>query len=167
MAINVIPAGAPQDNWVQIATSTPTSGSSISFTSISPSWRKLWITSSPKYSLGSTGYVYVQVNSITAANSYIWFGTAGTTYRVNDELGIYNYASAADTSGYINFYITNKGNSLPYATFEGQGSTGGTGGSLDFGWIPALTTSITQLDVVTSTTFGAINAGAFTLYGTY
>jgi hypothetical protein len=167
MAITVYPSGGVTDNWIAIANSTPTSGSTVSFTSISTAYRKLWVTTETSMTLDTAGFLYIQANTITSGNSYISFAQTGTTARKNDDLGIYNYVLTSAVDGYLNYYITNKNSSIPYATFTGQGSAGNNGTLTEFGYIPTLTSAITQIDVVTNSTYAAGNTGKIVLYGTY
>ena len=168
MAISRI-GGTPVDNWELISSSTPTSGTTVSFTSISTSWRKLWVTvAGQPILLSVAGYLYTRVNSITTTNAYRWYKAESTTAGgFSDEAnGIYSTTNITDTEVRINHYLTNPGNGLPFVTFEGQGAAGNTGSQIWWGNVLSRTTAITQIDIVASQTIDAANTGTVYLYGT-
>lgn len=168
MGSTVFPApAAVQDNWQLITSSTPTSGSAISFTSISTAWRKLWVQTETKITLTGTGYTHLQVDSLTGATDYQWFGTTGTTFRQHDEIGIYFYTAADQTTQACNIYLVNPSTSVPFLEFYGQGSGGTTGHDYKYGYVYNQTSPISSLTITTTNTFDASNTGVIKLYGTY
>jgi hypothetical protein len=166
MAINTLPA-QQIDNWVQLGTSTPTSGTVVSFTSIPSDYRKLWVLTNS--SLGSSSAILrITLNSITAASSYKWWGPTSQTsagMRYGQDTGITNYPVSANSQQY-SVVMTNKTSSMPFSTFQGYGGAGGNASSYEFGWVNSLTSAITRVDITTDTSFTG-NTGTITLYGTY
>jgi hypothetical protein len=159
-------ASAVTDNWQLIASSTPTTGTTVTFSGIATDWRKLWILTHDPVSLSTGGNTYIRTNTLSNPTDYAWLGPSGTSsFRYNDETGIYNYTAATGASAIFNVYITNPSSSLPFATFEGAGSAGTGGDSYQRGWIKNLTSPVTQIDIITTTGYNASNTGSFKLYG--
>ena len=171
MAINKLPS-EQKDVWVQIATSTPTSGATVSFTSIASNWRKLRLVNrNVDILLTSGAYLYVQCNSLTGATDYRWFaaGSRGATsvFSFVDENGIYTYTGATKTKHNFDLYLTNPNYQFPIVTFNGVVGSDQEASNIASGFINGITTSISTLSIATGGTFSASNTGTFTLYGTY
>lgn len=158
-------ASAVTDNWQLISSSTPTTGTTVTFSGISTDWRKLWIvTLTPVQVL--SGYTIIRTNSLSGGTDYAWLGPSGSSaFRYSDESGIYNYTGATSTNAIFNLYITNPSSLLPFATFEGGGSGGSSGDSYQQGWIKNLTSPVTQIDIIANGGYNASNTGSFYLYG--
>jgi hypothetical protein len=169
MAITVYPA-TQTDNWIQIATSTPTSGTVVSFTSISTAYRKLWLVTG-KDPITATGAAYfsVTVNSLTGTNDYTYFSATATTStsRYDDENAIYQSVNTATLYAF-DLTFENKTSATPSATFKGSLGAGNSGRTISSGRIPALTSAITQIDLTLSANaISGASTGTLTLYGTY
>lgn len=170
MAINTLPAQV-SDNWIQIATTTPTSGSVVSFTSISADWRKLWISTTRSITLTAANVMGVTTNSISAADSYKYTGTQGVdASKYFSTSSIESVGTGSTTNNNINYFFTNVNAFTPICLYTGYGnsSTANAPRAIEFGYVIGLTTAITRLDITAiGTTYAAGNTGAFTLYGTY
>ena len=171
MAINKLPS-QKQDVWIQIGTSTPTSGSTVSFTSIASDWRKLRLVNrNVDILLTGAEYCYVRCNSLTGATDYRWFaaGSRGTNavFSFVDEPGIYTYTGATNSRHNFDLYLTNPNYQFPIVTFDGVVGTNQESSNIASGFINGITTSISTLSIVTGSTFSASNTGTITLYGTY
>jgi hypothetical protein len=166
MAISVYPATVT-DNWIQIATSTPTSGTTVSFTSILGTYRKLWLVTGkdPVTATGSALFA-VTVNSLSGTNDYTYFSAISTAAaNFVDEVGINQ--QGASTVFAFNLIFENKANGTPSASFTG-GLSGAGARRITAGRIPALTTPITQIDLTLSANaISGANTGELQLYGTF
>lgn len=164
MSISKLPL-VQTDNWQLIATSSPTSGSVISFTSISTAWRKLWLVTTARIDLPASAMLVPTVNSLTGTQDYNYFRYIATGHSFADESGI--YPQSLGTAGNLSLIFQNPGNSQPFVTFDGITAHNSNAGNRVTGWIPPATTNITQIDVTVVTSDYSINTGTFKLYGTY
>jgi len=169
MAISVFPqpsAATAEDNWVQIATATPTTGSVVSFTSIPTNYKKLWLVSGGILPSNSTG-VSTTINSITGANDYRFMrgGPTATSYIA--------YRTVAGISGgtasliTLNTIFNNPSFGLPFVTFNGwQGDSTSAGVDIRNGFVITATTAISTIDITISSADFTTNTGTIYLYGT-
>ena len=169
MAISVFPAPSATtagDNWVQIATATPTSGSSVSFTSIPTNYKKLWLISDG-ITLSTSAIFTITINSITGAADYRFArgGPTSTQYiTIRDEAGLFLSGS---TFVNLNLIFENPGFGLPFVTFSGyQSQSSSEGVQYRLGNVIAATAAITQIDSTLSTGDFTTNTGTIYLYGT-
>jgi hypothetical protein len=168
MAISVFPAPSATtagDNWVQIATATPTSGSSVSFTSIPTFYRRLWlVTDSERIILSTSTKLAIQVNSITGAEDYTNFQSAASNAsRQTVTTSITPVASGSDTN--VNLKFNNVPN--PFITAEGYIGEGSGATYFRETLIWSLTSPITQIDVTClAGDFTSNVNGKLTLLGT-
>lgn len=158
-----------QDFWIEIASTTPTSGSSISFTSINPSFRKLLL-SSDAITLTAADYGIVRFNSISSTNSYIVNNASGTgSSNIATDDAIYPTTTGTSTLLFSSIEIDNPQGNKP-VFFRGilSQTEAGTSRRFEWGYVPSLTASVTQIDLTLAlTTFAAGNTGTVKLYGTY
>ena len=166
MAISVYPATVT-DNWIQIATSTPTSGTTVSFTSIPSTYRKLWLVTGkdPVTATGNALFA-VTVNSLSGTNDYTYFG-ATTTSAASfvDAEGITQNTTGLNFA--FNLIFENKANGTPSASFTG-GLSQPQSRIISLGRIPGLTTPITQIDLTLSANaISGASTGELQLYGTF
>jgi hypothetical protein len=159
--------GVVTDNWIQIATSTPTSGTTVSFTSIPGTYRKLWLVTGkdPVTATGSALFA-VTVNSLSGTNDYTYFGAASNTAaNYVDADGITQTTIGLNFS--FNLIFENKANGTPSASFTG-GLSQPQARIISAGRIPALTTPITQIDLTLSANaIDGSSTGELQLYGTF
>lgn len=153
------------DNWVQIATSTPTSGTTVSFTSIPANYRKLWLVTAGPITLSTSSLFSITVNSLTASNDYRGFKYISTGHSFFNDTAIKPHNSGS----LYNFNMTfeNPTNGLPFVKFEGLVATHGNTGTKYEGWVVNATTPITSLDITSSSGNLTTNSGVIYLYGTY
>jgi hypothetical protein len=162
MAISVFPqpatTGAVEDNWVFIASSTPTSGTSISFTSIPTNYRKLRLVTDVGLLNTTNANCNLTVNSLSGTDDYIFmtFNTAiidddkiqsNSTNKYSYDLEFVNALTAANISATFSGYV-----STTRAIWKGR--------------IANLTTPITQLDLTLSAGDFSTNTATISLYGT-
>lgn len=164
MGFSVFPTPAiagQQDNWVQIATSTPTSGSSVSFTSIPTNYRKLWLVTTGQIVPSASATLVTTINTLTGANDYRF-------WRVTDADALPGIYNGSTSSGSINLYFYNPTiNNLPFVTFDGGTmNTASNGVEYHYGYVAPATTNITTIDITLSTGDFTTNTGTFVLYGT-
>lgn len=168
MAFTQIPTPG-QDFWIEIASTTPTSGSSISFTSIASSFRKLLL-SSDAVTLTAADYGFVRFNSISSTDSYIISHASGTgSSNIATDDAIYPTTTGTSTLLFSSIEIDNPQGNKP-VFFRGILSQTGSGTSRRFQWayVPSLSASVTQIDLTLAvTTFASGNTGSVKLYGTY
>ena len=161
MAISVFPqpatTGAVEDNWVFIASSTPTSGTSISFTSIPTNYRKLRLVTDVGLQNTTSANCNLTVNSLSGTDDYIFitFNAA-----LADEVSI---PSNGTTKYSYDLELVNATAANISATFSGYISTTR---AIWKGRIANLTTAITQLDLTLSAGDFSTNTATISLYGT-
>ncbi len=168
MAVNVYPSTI-EDNWIQIATTTPTSGTTVSFTSIPSGYRKLWLVTSndPVTSTGGATFG-VTVNSLSAVNSYTFFCAQGTSASAFFDLAEINQNVNTATAFAFDLIFTNKTPATPSASFIGGLGANTNAREISSGRIPGLTTAITQIDLTLSANaISGASTGTLELYGTY
>lgn len=165
MAISSANAPVSSDSWVQIATSTPTSGTVVSFTSIPTDYRKLWLVTAGPITLTASGQFGITINSLNATNDYRYFSQISSGHRFTDEPRI--FSAAAGTSFNYNITFDNPSGSLPFVKFQGGIASSGSAGSTSEGWVVNATTAISRLDITSDTGDLTTNTGVFYLYGTY
>ena len=165
MAISVFPqpsAATQQDNWVQIATATPTTAvTSVSFTSIPTNFRRLWLVTTGQIVPSVSANMTTTINSITGANDYRF-------WRSNDGDADPGIFFGNTGSGSINLYFDNPTtNNLPFVTFNGGLMSGTASGQLfNLGYVAPATTNITTIAITLASGDFSTNTGTFALYGT-
>lgn len=165
MAFTAIPSG---DVWVQIgSTQTPTSGSSVSFTSI-PAVKKLRVVVQ-SLTLTAAGYVDITLNNDTASNyNYGYLSYSGTTTTViagNDTK--MRVTRASGTSHIIDLTIDYTNQAMPKLA-QGYGTSGGSNAAVypaSYDWNS--TAIVNRIDFTTATTFAAGNTGTIAIYGAF
>lgn len=108
MGVSVFPAPSAGDNWVQIATNTPTSGTSVTFSSIAQSYSKLMVmvAGSSSSITGGSSSNYFTINGVTSGYScpvmtIVNAGTLSTQVNNNGMLFNSNIAASANVTGYF------------------------------------------------------------------
>ena len=162
MGLQVYPAPAAGDNWVQIATATPTTAvGSVSFTSIPTNYRKLWLVTTGQIVPSVLDSMSVTINSITGANDYRF-------WEESDADAVAGIFFGNTTSGSVNLYFNNPTTSnLPFVTFDGGiASAANNGRTFLYGYVAPATTNITTIDITLASGDFSTNTGTFVLYGT-
>lgn len=165
MAFTAIPSG---DVWVQIGTTqTPTSGSSVSFTSI-PAVKKLRVVVQ-SLTLTAAGYVDITLNNDTGSNyNYGYVTYNGTTASViaNNDTKM-RVTRSSGTSHIIELTIDYTNQAMPKLA-QGYGTSGGSNASVypaSYNWNS--TAVVNRIDFTTATTFAAGNTGTIAIYGAF
>lgn len=154
-----------KDRWFLVASSTPTSGSSVSFTSISTSLRKLWLVTAGPITPSASAYVLPTVNSLTAATDYRYFRYISTGHSFADEAAIYSQATGTNFN--CSLIFQNANSNYPFAEFDGTLAHASNAGNRVTGWIFNATTAITTIDLTLSAGDFSTNTGTIYLYGTF
>lgn len=170
MGVTIFPAPAAGlvDNYELIATVSPTSGSAVSFTSIPTDFRKLLLTNTnDMITFTTTAAFNVTVNSLASTNSYTFFISTSSSEQYIDEAEIRTGSANTDKFACSLIFVNPLG-VLP-VTFTGGivGGSSATTRNIRSGFVPSLSTPITQIDLTLST--GAIDAGStgtLQLFGT-
>ena len=167
MAISVFPqpsAATQQDNWVQIATATPTTSvTSVSFSSIPTNYRKLWlVTTTAGIVPSAAAFLNTKINNIDSGDSYVFWEQNGATKSLDFIRGL------SGSEHFLSLIFLNPvQNNLPFATFTGGFISASAAGNFIVAGNCALATSnITQIDCLLSTGNFSTNTGTFALYGT-
>jgi hypothetical protein len=172
MATTVFPPVSTEDKWVQIASTTPTSGATFTFSSIPTFYRKLWVTTRGlRLSLTSGSGLFMQTNGLNGNTDFSTYElrTAGASVIV-----INNAAQFAETSTVnhsFNVVYTNYNNNNKMTSFTSESSYGAATGSAAAkqtlqGFQPGIT-SVTSILIGCATSFSASNATPVILYGSY
>jgi hypothetical protein len=169
MGVSVIPASsASTDTWVQIGTTqTPTSGTTVSFTSITAAKKirivvkSVVLTSSSTLRInfnGDSGTNYFNAGYRTVGgvfNALVTNTAQLAPYAANGSTHIHDllidYASQV-TPKFITGFGTSSATDSTYSIFEGTWNS---------------TAVINQIDFTTSSTFNATNTGTIAIYGAY
>jgi hypothetical protein len=166
MALATIPSG---DVWVQIGTTqTPTSGSSVSFTSI-PAVKKLRLVVQ-NIALTTAGSLDITINNDTSSiynQSYLNYnGTATLTAALNTVA--IDTTRQAGASAHIQDFIIDYANQACPKLITGFGSNNGTS-SNHYGIVANYnsTAVVNRVDFTTANTFNATNTGTIAIYGAY
>ena len=152
------------NQWQTISTSTPTSGTAVTFSSIS-GYKTLMLAWSAVTTTAASATGYIRFNSATVnyASAYL---TGADTVTV----GAKNQVPIDSTNGLNNYYtgyitVNNVINSAP-KIFKGVSWDQYVGivGTIDGVWND--TSALTSITfTITGTTFSSSNTGVFTLYG--
>jgi hypothetical protein len=166
MALATIPSG---EVWVQIGTTqTPTSGSSVSFTSI-PAVKKLRLVVQ-NIALTTTGSLDITINNDTSSiynQSYLNYnGTATVTAALNTVA--IDTTRAGGASAHIQDFIIDYANQACPKLITGFGSNNGSNPN-HYGIVANYnsTAVVNRVDFVTANTFNATNTGTIAIYGAY
>lgn len=168
MGFTAIPSG---DIWVQIGTTqTPTTGSSVSFTSI-PAVKKLRLVVD-NLQLTAAATPRVTLNNDTST-SYVndWVYYDGTRYHGRvQKLAYWQIGTATDTVDIFADWLIDYANlTMPKAITQGYSRCNGTTLSIgeQYGTYQS-TAVINRLDLTLSTsTFSATNTGTIAIYGAF
>jgi hypothetical protein len=113
MGISIYPPAKGGDNWVQIATSTPTSGSVVTFSSIAQSYEKLMVMivgQSATFS-GVVTQCYFTINGATSGYSYGMSNITGNTFTAAINNASINFPRTipafADITGFLTIESAN------------------------------------------------------------
>lgn len=163
MAISQFPSPSDSDNYVLISSVTPTAASSsVDFTSLS-TYKKFLITMRD-VTLATTGVVRIRINNDSGSNylnNYFNWVSSSTTIETNFSSGFFVTTTNSTTQQTRYLKIENadqEGIKLASGAARVGSSYTITGDTLYLA-----TGVITQLNVVTTTTFNA--AGTIALYG--
>jgi len=163
MAISKFPE--EKDRFTLIASSTPTTGSSVSFTSISTSFRKLWLVTAGPITLSTSANLLTTVNSLTASTDYRYFRYIASGHSFADEAGIVSQSTG--TGFNCSLIFQNANSDYPFAEFDGIVAHNTTAGNRVTGWIFNASTAITTINLTLSSGDFTTNTGTIYLYGTY
>lgn len=164
MGFTAIPSG---DIWVQIGTTqTPTTGSSVSFTSI-PAVKKLRLVIQ-NITTTANGSIDITLNNDASAlynYSYFYNTTTPQVRAITADTKIRTAQSAGSTGHVADYIIDYSSQSMPKVV------TGWGGNNLqaviqNVGNYNS-TSIVNRLDVVTTNTFAAGNTGTIAIYGAY
>lgn len=173
MAINQLPVPTSAgDNWVQIATTTPTSGTAVTFSSIATIYSKLMvmINAPAGGTLSANATIITTINGVTSGYiaPFVNIVTAGTLSTSVNNTGI-RMTGALDSAGFIGagFVTIESANTTTVKRVTGAlGSNNGTAfySFCDNGFF-AGTAAVTSIAL--TLTGGASYTGGitFTLYG--
>jgi hypothetical protein len=147
--------------WTQLAT-TSLSGSSVTFSSISQSYKTLWLKGDAIDVSSNSSYVQVRPNGNTLNLQTTEGGTSSIESRLGTSFWLNNANALGSFSYFIHNYASTAGNKdIIYSgrnnqtqPFTGGGATAGTSGSY---------TAITSLQI--AVTAGTFNSGTVTLFG--
>lgn len=170
MAVNVFPIPSTSDNWVQIATNTPSGVNSVTFSSIAQSYSKLLLVlrgtialagiSSPNYytiNNATSGYT-IPITSIAGTPQIVWYGS-------NSNIQV----PSIPTGGVIDSFllVESANNTLMHRIQMGMvAANTGTGGSLTHGWGEGFFQGSAYISTISWQQSTNLNGGVvFTLYG--
>ena len=165
MAVSKLnPATAAGDNWVEISSQTPTSGTTVSFSSISSSYKKLLLVVNNVLLSASDAGKYT-FNSITTNYSYQYAASTSAAIELQSAAEIRTNTNNDRHSAYL--LITNPSGTVP-VQFEGfvAASPGATGRIIWQGVVPSLTTAVTSILCDYTAAISGSNVGTLKLYGT-
>lgn len=164
MAFTAIPSG---DVWVQIgSTQTPTSGTTVSFTSI-PAVKKLRLVIQ-NITLTANGNLDMTFNNDATALynwSYFWSATTPTPVAITADTKI-RTGRGAGGSGHVADYIIDYSNQSMPKMLTGWGGNNLNALIQGVGNYNS-TAIVNRLDVTTASTFAAGNTGTIAIYGAY
>lgn len=129
MAINQLPVPTTGDNWVQVATSTPTSGTAVTFSSIATVYSKLMVmitaNAGATFSGANTG-ILMTINGVTSGYCAptIRILSGGTLNATTSSTSL-NLIGASDPAGFIaaGFFTVESANSLTVKRITGGYTT--------------------------------------------
>jgi hypothetical protein len=166
MGFTAIPGG---DIWLQIVTTqTPTSGSSVSFTSIPPV-KKLRLCVQ-NVALTTAGVLDITFNNDSGTNYYqttlIFNGTS--TSIVAGQNAFIDTTRAAGAGVHLQDFVVDYANQACPKLIEGFGSNNGSNAAY-YGIVANYnsTTAINRVDFTTANTFNATNTGTIAIYGAF
>lgn len=166
MGFTAIPGG---DVWLQIGTTqTPTSGSSVSFTSIPPVKKLRLVVQN--VALTTAGTLDVTLNNDATSNydqtQIIYNGTStAVSSAINSAI---DTTRGAGASSHISDLIVDYANQACPKLITGFGSHNGSNPThygIVVGWNS--TSSVNRVDFVTANTFNAANTGTIAIYGAF
>jgi hypothetical protein len=166
MGISIFPAASTGgDNWVEISSQTPTSGTTVSISSISSSYKKLMLVATNIF-LSSSDASIITFNSITSAHSYQYASANGT--EPGGFVSATNIRSSSNNDRHSALlFITNPSGTVP-VLFEGRiaASASATGRTVYNGVMPGLTSAVTSIQLDYTAAISGSNTGTIKLYGT-
>jgi hypothetical protein len=166
MGFTAIPGG---DIWLQIGTTqTPTSGSSVSFTSIPPV-KKLRILVNSVTQTASSRLVLVLNNDTGAKYTYAWNGVVAQITASSSNLGEIRLGRAGGTNIICDIEFDYANQACPKLIQGMADNKAANGDTMNQIWGNYNSTdSINRIDVVSSTsTFAAANTGTIAIYGAF
>jgi hypothetical protein len=166
MGLSVFPAASTGgDNWVEISSQTPTSGTTVSISSISSSYKKLLLVAT-NILLSSSDACNITFNSVTSAHSYQYSSANGT--EPGGFVSATNIRSASNNDRHSALlFITNPSGTVP-VLFDGRiaPAASSTGRTIYNGVMPGLRTAVTDILFDYTASISGSNTGTIKLYGT-
>lgn len=163
MSINKL-GGTNSDNWELISAVTPTVASAaVNFTGLTP-YRKLMVTA-VGIVLGTNGNIAVRLNNDSTSNRYgfQFFSSTDQVFSFSDAI---TFTGAGNTQKMLSVIFTDCDTTGVKILQNGAGAGGvGLSGDIRIGFngIYLASAAITQVNVITNTTFTAV--GTVSLYG--
>lgn len=166
MGYTAIPGG---DIWLQIGTTqTPTSGSSVSFTSIPPVKKLRLVVQN--VALTTAGSLDITLNNDTTSNyNQTQINYNGTSTSVGGAINAaIDTTRAAGAAAHIQDFIVDYANQACPKLITGFGSNNGSNPA-NYGVVTTWnsTSSVNRVDFVTANTFNATNTGTIAIYGAF
>lgn len=151
-------------DWTLISSSTPTSGTTVTFGSI-PSYKNLRLVVFNVGSFASTPTLFVTLNGTTSAYSYACDGSLQTARSSASAAGFpFIPTAAASAFTLTGEMVINQCNKAVPKSLDGTSSWTATYFSVIKGsWVN--TNTVTSLTITSSVAFPAGNTGTFYLYG--
>lgn len=167
MAFTAIPSG---DVWVQIGTTqTPTSGSSVSFTSI-PAVKKIRLVVQ-QVALTASANLNITLNNDTSAIynlGYTYYNGTSMTVVNNGAQNDFKTGRASGAGNHCCDYVIDYTNQAVPKLITGVAGNNGTNTNIANVVNNYNSTAvITRLDLTTTSTFNATNTGTIAIYGAF
>jgi hypothetical protein len=166
MGLSVFPAASTGgDNWVEIASQSPTSGTTVTFSSISSSYKKLILVAT-NILLSASDACIITFNSVTSAHSYQYSSASST--EPGGFVSATNIRSSTNNDRHSALlFITNPSGTVP-VLFNGYiaASPGATGRTVNNGIMPGLTSAVTSIILDYTASISGSNVGTIKVYGT-